>query len=171
MYGVDTETSLTTIMTSLLHVLVLVSITCFQPCVCVRCKITPDSPEWPSDADWQALNASVQGRLIKPTPPGAVCHSDWPQFDNASCNAMITNWTDPLYHLSTPITVNYNDNVCIPSPDDPCSSSGYPAYVIAAVSASDVQAGVKFAARTGVRLIVKGTGHDWPGRYVVPKFL
>ena len=136
----------------------------FNEGACTTCKVTPDSPDWPSDAQWQALNASVSGRLIKPTPPAVVCHPDRPQYDNASCNALLSQWTNSSFHLDTPATADYNDDTCLPSPDAPCSDDGYPAYVVAATNASDVQEGVKFAAKTGVRLIVKGTGHDWPGR-------
>ena len=42
-----------------------------------------------------------------------------------------------------------------------CDLSQFPAYVINASSAAEVAAGVKFAGDTGVRLIVKGTGHDF----------
>ena len=151
-------------MPRLLFLLFFLCGTCFWCGAYARCKITPDSPDWPSEDEWQALNASISGRLIKPTPPGAVCHPELPQYNNASCNALIAKWSDSTYHLSEPVTVDYNDDACLPGPNAPCNSSGYPAYVIAAESATDIQAGVKFAARTGVRLIVKGTGHDYPGR-------
>ncbi|KAK4495007.1 hypothetical protein PRZ48_013334 [Zasmidium cellare] len=58
----------------------------------------------------------------------------------------------------------YNDETCLPTAKTPCSTAGYPAYVIEAETATDVQAGVRFARDTGVRLIVKGTGHDVSGR-------
>ena len=136
----------------------------FHRCLCAQCKVTPDSPDWPSDEQWQALNNSVSGHLIQPVPPGAVCHPDFPQYNNASCGALYGKWTDPSFHYSTPATVDYNDDACLPSADTPCSAAGYPAYVVDAASASDVQAAVQYAAKTGVRLIVKATGHDFVGR-------
>lgn len=62
----------------------------------------------------------------------------------------------------------YNDETCLPSARSPCSTAGYPAYVIEAKDFADVRAGVVFARGTGVRLIVKGTGHDAPGRSAGP---
>ena len=153
-------------MASLLHVVILFLFgLCFRQCVCsTQCKVTPASPDWPTDTQWQALNSSVSGRLIQPIPPGAVCHEEWPQYDNVSCSALYGQWSNASFHYNTPATSDYNDDACLPSAIAPCSSSGYPAYVVAAASASDVQAAVRFAAQTGVRLIVKGTGHDFLGR-------
>ena len=150
-------------MAGLLYLLLCFFVT-FQQSTCLQCKVTPDSPDWPTDEQWQALNASVSGRLVRPSPPGAVCHPDLPQYDSAACSALATQWTSSSWHLTQPATVNYNDDACRPTAGTPCSSAAYPAYVIAATSASDVQAGVKFAAETGVRLIVRATGHDQPGR-------
>ena len=151
-------------MASLLYTLILFFGFCFQQCICAQCKPIPGSADWPTDSQWQALNVSVSGRLIQPIPPGAVCHEDLPQYDNASCTALASQWTDSSFHHTTPATVDYNDDACLPSSDSPCSSSGYPAYVVDAASAADVQAAVQFAAKTGVRLIVKATGHDFIGR-------
>ena len=133
------------------------------------CKPTPGSSNWPSDADWQALNQSVSGRLLVPTPPGGVCHPDRSEFSNSSCTAFLTSsWTNSTWQSLNPWTSDYNDDTCYPDPSLPCSAAGYPAYVINATNAADVQAGVRFAKKTGVRLIVKGTGHDYPGRYAKP---
>lgn len=132
-----------------------------------RCKVSPSSPNWPSDAEWRALNRSVSGNLIAPVPLGAVCHPTRPEFNNQSCTLRLTQWVNSSFIASDPAAVDYNDDTCLPSPLTSCSTSGYPAHVIAARDADDVQRGVKFAYRTGVRLIVKGTGHDGPGRYVI----
>ena len=129
-----------------------------------RCKVSPSSPNWPSDAEWQALNRSVSGNLIAPVPLGAVCHPTRPEFNNQSCTLLQTQWVNSSFIASDPAAVDYNDDTCLPSPLANCSASGYPAYVIAARNAEDIQRGVKFAYRTGVRLIIKGTGHDGPGR-------
>ncbi|KAL9033660.1 MAG: hypothetical protein Q9214_007407, partial [Letrouitia sp. 1 TL-2023] len=129
-----------------------------------KCKVTPSSLKWPSKSDWKALNQSVSGRLIAPVPPGAVCHPTRPEFNPQSCTVLSQQWSTESFHALNPVSVDYNDDTCPPNAALPCSSDGYPAYVIAATNVNDVQQGVKFAARTGVRLIVKGTGHDVPGR-------
>ena len=130
-----------------------------------RCKVSPWSPHWASDAEWRALNRSVSGNLIAPVPLGAACHPTRSEFNNQSCALLQTQWVNSSFIASDPAAVDYNDDTCLPSPLANCSTSGYPAYVIAARDADDVRKGVKFAYRTGVRLIVKGTGHDEPGRY------
>ena len=134
----------------------------------LNCKVIPSSPDWPSTADWNALNQSVSGRLIAPVPPGAVCHTERPEFNNQSCSLLKQDWANASFHLLNPVSVNYNDDTCLPSAEAPCSANGYPAYVIAAANEEDIQQGVRFAHRTGVRLIVKATGHDIPGRYSDP---
>jgi hypothetical protein len=128
------------------------------------CKPVPSSPGWPSITDWQVLNASVSGRLLAPVPPGAVCHTTSPLFNNASCASVYSQWSNSSFHAHDAFTSDYNDDTCLPSPLVPCSAAGYPAFVINATNATHVQEGVKFAHRTGIRLVVKGTGHDIPGR-------
>ena len=130
-----------------------------------RCKVSPSSPYWPSDAEWRALNRSVSGNLIAPVALGAACHPTRPEFNNRSCALLQTQWINSSFIALDPAAVDYNDDTCLPSPFANCSTIGYPAYVIAARDADDIRKGVKFAYRTGVRLIVKGTGHDGPGRY------
>jgi FAD/FMN-containing dehydrogenase len=41
---------------------------------------------------------------------------------------------------------------------------GYPLYVINATNVAQVQLGINFARETGVRLVVKNTGHDFSGK-------
>ena len=128
------------------------------------CKPIPGSADWPSDVDWQSLNTSISGRLIAPVPPGIVCQTNSSVHDTAACTQLYTKWSSSSYHANDPFTTDYNDDSCLPDPRAPCSTALLPAYVVNATNAADVQAAVRFAYRTGVRLIVKGTGHDYPGR-------
>jgi len=128
------------------------------------CKPMPGSSDWPSQSAWQALNASISGRLIVPVPPGQVCQQNSSFYNAAACGNVYQEWPNSSWHASDPFTSDYNDEACLPSNLAPCSAGAYPAYVINATQVSHVQAGVRFAKRTGVRLIVKGTGHDISGR-------
>ncbi|KAK2759779.1 hypothetical protein FQN54_002513 [Arachnomyces sp. PD_36] len=128
------------------------------------CKPLPHEPGWPSRETWNALNASVAGQLVAPEPAGAVCHPEEDVYNNTLCNDIQEQWGNPSWHASSPWSVYYNDDTCIPDRSQPCSEAGYPAYVIVAERAEDVQEAVKFASRTGVRLVVKATGHDFLGR-------
>ncbi|KAK5083506.1 hypothetical protein LTR05_006008 [Lithohypha guttulata] len=86
-------------------------------------------------------------------------------FNNDSCNTLSTQWSNTSFVASNPWLADYNDESCSPaSPDSPCTTAGYPAYIITAAEVADVQAGLDFARTHNIRLVVKGTGHDFPGR-------
>jgi hypothetical protein len=114
-----------------------------------HCKPVFSSPDWLSVTAWHQLNNTVSGRLIAPTPPGAVCHADRPQYNNESCTLLAAQWTNTSFHATNPVSADYNDVTCLPDNKHPCSSSGYPRYVVQATSANDVQQAVSFAAKTG----------------------
>jgi hypothetical protein len=76
-------------------------------------------------------------------------------------------WLTSVYHTKNPLSSlhnNWNNDTCLPYPADPCSGKGYPIYVVNATCAEDVKQGIDFAREKNVRLIVKGTGHDYLGR-------
>ena len=134
-----------------------------------RCKAIPGSSDWPSPSEWAALNSSISGRLINPSPPGAVCHPSQPTYNPVTCPAVQSGWLTSIWHTNDPVSTienNWNNDTCLPIPTAPCSGAGYPVYVVNATCAEDVKRGVDFARKNSVRLIVKGTGHDYMGRYV-----
>ncbi|KIW86249.1 hypothetical protein Z517_01644 [Fonsecaea pedrosoi CBS 271.37] len=128
------------------------------------CKPIVGSPGWPSISDWHALNESISGRLIAPVPPGLVCQTNSSSYSAQACGQLLAQWTNSSFHAEDPFTTNYNDDSCLPDPRAPCSTAPLPAYVVNATNTADVQAACQFAYKTGVRLIVKGTGHDFLGR-------
>lgn len=134
-----------------------------------ECKAIPGTNSWPSDAEWAGLNNLLSGRLLKPAPPGAVCHPTQPTFSAIACAVVEAGWLTTKWHTDNPVSTidnNWNNNTCLPIPALPCSRQGYPVYVVNATSAEDVKKGVDFAREKNVRLIVKGTGHDYLGRCV-----
>ena len=140
----------------------------------LNCKAEPGSNAWPRDAEWAALNNSLSGRLLKPSPPGAVCHPNQPTFNLAACPAVQLGWLTTAWHSDNPVSVpenNWVNDTCLPNPLDTCSGEGYPIYVVNASCAEDVKKGVDFAREKNVRLIVKGTGHDYLGRSSAPNSL
>lgn len=139
-----------------------------------QCKSTPGSHNWPSSHAWSRLNISLSGRLLQPPPPGAVCHPNQPTYDPSLCPVIAANWTTSSWQADNPISTicnNFNNDTCLPDPNTPCSGEGYPVYVVNATCAEDVKKGVDFARRHHIRLIVKGTGHDYLGRSVAPNSL
>ena len=144
-----------------------------------RCKPVPGDAGWPSDSDWSSLNTTVGGKLIAGVPPASACFPGGKPVspaDSATCASVASNWGTSSWHSNDPVSAdwaNLQKDACLPTdlynkPDATCDFSQFPKYVIDAHGPEDVQAGVKFAAKTGVRLIVKATGHDFLGRSTAP---
>jgi len=118
----------------------------------IHTRVRPGEPGWPGERDWRALSRAVGGRLFVPESPFAHCGT-----------AAQSRCTQALAQLKNPFFIG----------DEPAltQTSGYldawqsvpSAYAVAAQSAQDVQAAVRFAARHRVRLVVKGGGHSYQG--------
>lgn len=112
-----------------------------------ECKTIPGSDGWPSVDAWTAFNQSIGGRLIKPTPPGAVCHPEHAAFDASQCPIVQTGWFGEPLHSNDPVSVmwnNWNNDTCLPDPRLSCSPAGYPVYVVNATTPQQVRAGITF---------------------------
>ncbi|KAI1328685.1 FAD-binding domain-containing protein [Xylariaceae sp. FL0255] len=135
------------------------------------CKAFPGTASWPREHTWARFNESTGGKLIKPTPPGAVCHPGEPTYNADECAAVRTAWYTYDFHQRDPISnmwQQYNNDTCLVEPDTPCSPAGYPAYVVNATCAEDVKLSLEFAHEHNIRVIVKSTGHDYQGRSAAP---
>ena len=152
----------------LLHALLHISFSSsLSPSNGTWCKAVPSTPSWPSKAQWQALNASISGQLLAPLPPAAVCDTSLSVFNNASCAYVASQYDVSDFHSQDPISVmqpNFENDGCLPSRKDHCILQQFPKYVVNATELTHVKAGVDFARVQNVRLIVKGTGHDYLGR-------
>ncbi|KAF2402391.1 FAD-binding domain-containing protein [Trichodelitschia bisporula] len=138
------------------------------------CKLIPGSPAWPSPGEWDALNQTISGRLLRPRPPAAACHEAFAEFSDGVCTTVRTRWNSSQWHSEQPASnmwQNFNGYSCLPTEEAPCSDGGYPVYVVSARERAHIVAAVKFAKEKGVRLNIKSTGHDFLGRSVQPKSL
>ena len=64
------------------------------------CKCYSDHSCYPEPAEWAAFNKTVEGRLQRAFPPGAVCHShlgDTSTFDEAACAEYKAHFNDEQY--------------------------------------------------------------------------
>jgi hypothetical protein len=116
-------------------------------CAAHQCKAVPGTPAWPSAAAWAKLNASTGGRLLHPSPPAAVCHSHQPTYNESECSAVQSEWSLFPFHDDNPVSVGSNEftlDSCLPEASSPCSSEGYPVYVINATTAEHAKLGVDF---------------------------
>jgi hypothetical protein len=123
------------------------------------CRAFPGTEDWPHDADWKRLNASLGGALLKPLPRASVCYQG-PAFDAAECTSVVNNqvlstaiFEDPLMYTSTwptggtcPVAAN---------PTGTCTQGGLPVYVVNATSVKQIQITVNFARNRNLRLVVK----------------
>ncbi|PGH17040.1 hypothetical protein AJ79_01424 [Helicocarpus griseus UAMH5409] len=134
-----------------------------------RCKVYPGDADWPSNESWAELNDNTDGRLLKPRPQAAVCY-EGPEYNAEACAEMSADWTNSYMHLDGPIEMLspvYQGLTCVPPSiydSGNCTQGGFPMYVVNATSPRHVQAGVNFARNTGIRLVVKNTGHDFLGK-------
>ncbi len=115
-------------------------------------RVRPGLPGWPTEADWSSLGRVVDGRLSPVTLP---------KLDDPDMRKLLAN---PFYIADQPGLTE---------------SSGWldawrsqpSAYVVAAQSATDVAASVRFAAAHNLRLVIKGRGHSYFGASNAPDSL
>lgn len=119
----------------------------------------PGQAGWPGESEWARLGREVGGRLIRPISPLKQCAAG-----RAKCDAVFQQIRNPYLVRDDPAltqSLGWIDAwVSQPS-----------AYAVAAQSAADVAAAVRFAARHRLRLVVKGGGHSYQGTSNAPDSL
>jgi FAD/FMN-containing dehydrogenase len=108
--------------------------------------------------DWAPLRAAVGDRLLAGEDPLAACRID-PQ--GSACQAALSDLHNPFAVEEHPC--GFHTTGWRGAFDDRTAR-----YAVAAESSGDVAAAVDFARANGVRLAVKGTGHDYLGRSGAP---
>lgn len=124
-------------------------------------RLRPSDRAWPSREAWDGLKRSVNGNLLQPRPLFADCRT---AREGAACEAALKNLANPYYIGDQPSGTEVSGWLDAWSPVPS-------AYVIAARSAAEVAAGVNFAHRHNLRLIVKGGGHSYQGTSTAPDSL
>jgi hypothetical protein len=127
-----------------------------------KCKTFPGDPAWPSPQEWSQLNASVNGALLAPRPPGSVCYKSSPTFDLARCDFLVNNAStaNPNFWFQDPISVLVNwpqGNTCIATKNatGDCTQGAFPSVVVNATTVGQVQGAVSFARKKNLRLVIK----------------
>lgn len=108
----------------------------------------------PAESEWDSLREQVGGRLIKVESPLVACEAD---ATGVQCSTVLDNFTNPFWIEDQPGALQTNGWL------DAWQNQVSP-YAVAAESAEDIAAAIDFARNKGVRLSVKGTGHDYLGR-------
>lgn len=80
------------------------------------------------------------------------------------------------YHASWPESIHYSlftNNSCVPpgadgySKDKGCSLGGLPQYIVNATTEEQISEAMAWASKRDIRIVIKSTGHDFNGRYVL----
>ena len=115
-------------------------------------RVRPGMPGWPTEAEWEGLKEAVDGRWS----PVAL-----PDFKDPAVRKLLS---DPFYIGDQPgLTPN--------SGWLDAWRSSPSAYVVAAETAADVAAAIRFARAHNLRLVVKGGSHSFLGTSNAPDSL
>ncbi|GIJ91039.1 hypothetical protein Asppvi_010004 [Aspergillus pseudoviridinutans] len=138
-----------------------------------HCKLSPLDAGWPSTEEWAALNASIQGTLIKTAPAASSCYPGNPFGSAENCTIVEKYWSYAAYHSAWPESVDYSiytNNSCVPpgvagyTEGRGCSIGALPQYIVNATTEEQVAKAMRWASERDIRIVVKGTGHDLSGR-------
>ncbi|KAK5655587.1 hypothetical protein OQA88_5518 [Cercophora sp. LCS_1] len=140
------------------------------------CKCYLGDACWPSAQSWKTLNATVGGNLVVHIPPESVCHNFFngtlgiiPTYDAAKCADVAAKYpTEQWINDQDALLMwkSWTNSSCTPTTDPatPCTLGYYGLYVIKATKKTHIKAGIDFARRNNLRLIIRNTGHDFFGR-------
>ncbi|KAI0901030.1 FAD binding domain protein [Annulohypoxylon nitens] len=146
-------------------------LTLFPPSLAERpnsnCRCISGDACWPKQSEWSELNATVHGRLIATTPLASVCHGS--AYNKTACDHLAETWTLPEAHFPYPAEIMdpyWQNQSCDPfTPrSNACDLGNYVDFTVNVSSASDVVAGLQFAQKHNVRIVIKNTGHDYLGK-------
>ncbi|KAI5122815.1 hypothetical protein M0805_000157 [Coniferiporia weirii] len=145
-----------------------------------------------SQKDWDNLKTEVEGRLILGRPVAKPCftnsNSTIPDvFDSKACQDVRVNYINETFRSNAPggyintqwetcqktskqclLDFSNTSNIAAVTPPRQCALGSIPDYFIDVVKPSDVSAAFSFSRKSGVRVIVKNTGHDYKGRSSAP---
>src|SRR5579872_5832848 len=113
-------------------------------------RVRPGDPGWPTDVQWQDLNAKVGGHLTQVTSPLDACKG----ADKAACDAVFKGFKNPYF---------IRDNVALTQTTGWADAwvSRPSAYAVTARNSADIAAAVNFARDNKLRLVVRGGGHSY----------
>lgn len=136
-----------------------------------RCRCFPGDDCWPRPEEWNELNRTLGGGLIKTIPIASVCHynSFGIPYNAEACAELRSVWDYPGTHYvtsSSPMAPLFANMSCDPftAPEAQCVIGSYVQYAVNASTADCFKATLDFAQRHNIRLVVRNTGHDYFGK-------
>ncbi|KIJ64523.1 hypothetical protein HYDPIDRAFT_28463 [Hydnomerulius pinastri MD-312] len=143
---------------------------------------SPAHADWPSLAQWQSFNESLDGRIKALRPWAAVCYRSDPSFDDAECSEVLSGYRNDYARTRVPSALlwanwescGYGNGCALKYPDaqavdnSVCHQGTIPPYSFTISNAQDASDAVKLAIAKHVKLTVRNTGHDFLGRSAAP---
>ncbi|PQE19472.1 6-hydroxy-D-nicotine oxidase protein [Rutstroemia sp. NJR-2017a WRK4] len=134
------------------------------------CRYMPGDAGWPSEDDWEKLNKTIGGKLIRGVPLAQPCYG--PGYDPTICTTLANEWNEQEPYVIDPVNIMspyWKNNSCSPfgpdlGPTGTCTLGNVAQYAIKVTDAATVVAGLKFATKKNIRVTIKNTGHDQLGR-------
>ena len=131
-------------------------------------------------SDWALLNETLSGALIRGVPPASACYPDQPDYDEDACATIRGQWLNSAWQAKAPISIGYPiwaNNSCNPifpngtsvtgdvnAGKKGCSIGNYPVYAVNVTNPEQIADALKWAGKYNVRVVIKNTGHSYPGR-------
>ncbi|PSN68404.1 FAD-binding domain-containing protein [Corynespora cassiicola Philippines] len=136
------------------------------------CRALPGDVDWPQEKEWETLNRTVGGRLIRGIPLAeASCYSTNVSARSEGCVTVQREWANLAPFIADPVNIMapyQHNNTCSPflaaNANATCTLGNMATYAINVSDAASAAAGVRFAHTHNLRLVVKNTGHDHLGR-------
>ncbi|KAF8577475.1 FAD-binding domain-containing protein, partial [Ramaria rubella] len=131
-----------------------------------KCRTQPGDPGFPTKAQLDSFNSSINGRLLAVIPSGEFCQSlpggcpdaEWfsAVFRNNIPGAVLqVNWEED--YTSNPPSLCFRNSTV-------CGQGNVPVLGVNATTTEHIQAGVRFANANNLKVAVKASGHDYLGR-------
>jgi hypothetical protein len=124
----------------------------------LRSRVRPSDLSWPSPASWAKLKQDVGGNLIEVHSLFGSCATE---PNGTACLEAHKNIGNPFWIGDQPAGTQVSGWLDAWTP-------GVSAYAIKARNSADVAAGVNFARKNNLRLVVKGAGHSYLGTSNAP---
>ncbi|KAL4746603.1 hypothetical protein BDW72DRAFT_197544 [Aspergillus terricola var. indicus] len=131
------------------------------------CKCVPHDSCW-KKIDWDGLNSTVSGKLIRNLPPAVSCYPG-PLYSKQECEYVDEQWSNTTFQMLEPIGYCYPVDDSCPvvlsgAQAGDCRLGSSPVYTVNATEPEELAAGIAFANKNNLRLVVRNTGHDILGR-------
>ncbi|KAL5334207.1 hypothetical protein BJX70DRAFT_405580 [Aspergillus crustosus] len=153
--------------------LLLAATTAGAVAVSPSCKSSSQDPTWPALEEWNALNTSIAGALLRTAPAASACYPGNPFDSTENCADVTDHWSYAAYHAAWPEGMDYSiftNHSCLPpgvegyTKERGCTIGGFPQYTVNATTEEQIATAMKWASERNIRIVIKGTGHDMSGR-------